>query len=180
MTRAFGPIVKTTLFTIFVPGTVAVLIPRWLLGGYPRLALGPLTWLGVLITLVGAAIYFRCAWEFAVRGLGTPAPIAPTKFLVTTALHRYIRNPMYIGVALVIVGESALFRSIHLVEYAGLMLLIAHVFVILYEEPTLRRQFGESYEEYRRTVPRWIPTPSRASQINHHEGHEGSRRKSSG
>ena len=106
---------------------------------------------------VGAAIYFRCAWEFAVRGLGTPAPIAPTKYLVTTALHRYVRNPMYLGVALAIVGEAVIFRSVHILIYAALMLTIAHVFVVLYEEPTLRRQFGESYEEYRRTVPRWIP-----------------------
>lgn len=157
MTRALGPILKTILFTIFVPGTVAVLIPRWLLGGFARPESGSLTWLGVLVTLVGAAIYFRCAWEFAVRGLGTPAPIAPTKFLVTTALHRYMRNPMYIGVALFIAGESALFHSIHLAEYAAVMLMIAHVFVILYEEPTLQRQFGASYEEYRRAVPRWIP-----------------------
>ena len=64
---------------------------------------------------------------------------------------------MYLGVALAIVGEAALFRSLHVVEYAGLMLLIAHTFVVLYEEPTLRRQFGESYEEYRQHVPRWIP-----------------------
>ena len=106
---------------------------------------------------VGASIYFRCAWEFAVRGLGTPAPIAPTKFLVTTALHRYVRNPMYLGVALAILGEAVIFRSAHVAEYAALMLLTAHVFVVLYEEPTLQRQFGESYEEYRRRVPRWIP-----------------------
>ncbi len=157
MRRALAPILKTIVFTIFVPGTVTVLIPYWLMGGYPPLAPGLLTWLGIAVTLVGAAIYFRCAWEFAVRGLGTPAPIAPTKFLVTTALHRYVRNPMYIGVALAIAGQAALFRRVHLVEYAAGMLLIAHVFVILYEEPTLRRQFGESYEEYRRSVPRWIP-----------------------
>jgi protein-S-isoprenylcysteine O-methyltransferase Ste14 len=64
---------------------------------------------------------------------------------------------MYIGVALVILGQAALFRAPHLAEYAALMLLIAHLFVIFYEESTLRRRFGESYEEYRRTVPRWIP-----------------------
>src|SRR6266567_4125109 len=103
---ALGPIQKTTLFTIVVPGTVAVLVPWWLVGGFPRPERGPLTWLGATIILVGAAIYFRCAWEFAVRGLGTPAPIAPTKFLVTTALHRYVRNPMYIGVAMAILGEA--------------------------------------------------------------------------
>jgi protein-S-isoprenylcysteine O-methyltransferase Ste14 len=157
MPRRFWPIVNTLLFTIFVPGTVAILIPRWLVGGFSRPQNGVLTWIGAIVFVIGAAIYFRCAWEFAARGLGTPAPIAPTKFLVTTALHRYVRNPMYLGVALAILGEAAVFRSVHVVEYAAIMLLIAHIFVVLYEEPTLQCQFGESYAEYRRRVPRWIP-----------------------
>lgn len=157
MHSRFWAILNTILFTIVVPGTVAILVPRWLLGGLFRPESGPLTWIGAVVFLGGGAIYFRCAWEFAVRGLGTPAPIAPTKYLVTTALHRYVRNPMYLGVALAIVGEAAVFRSLHLVVYAGIMLLIAHVFVLTYEEPTLARQFGESYEEYRQRVPRWIP-----------------------
>src|SRR5579859_5601404 len=157
MARALGPILKTILFTIVVPGTVAGYIPYRLMGGFVWPGGGVLTWVGILMVALGAAIYFRCAWEFAVRGLGTPAPIAPTKFLVTTALHRYIRNPMYVGVALVIVGEAALFRSLHVLEYAAFMLTAAHTFVVLYEEPTLRRQFGQSYEQYCRTVPRWIP-----------------------
>ncbi|HKV81744.1 MAG TPA: isoprenylcysteine carboxylmethyltransferase family protein [Candidatus Sulfotelmatobacter sp.] len=157
MSRRFWPIVNTLLFTIFVPGTVAILIPRWLLGGFAKPPGGVLTSIGGIVFLIGAAIYLRCAWEFAVRGLGTPAPIAPTKFLVTTALHRYVRNPMYIGVALAILGEAVVFRSIHVAEYAGVMLLIAHTFVVLYEEPTLQRQFGDSYEEYQRKVPRWLP-----------------------
>ena len=161
MPRRFWPILNTLLFTMVVPGTVAILIPRWLLGGFSLPDSGVLTWSGGIAVAVGAAIYFRCAWEFAVRGLGTPAPIAPTKFLVTTALHRYVRNPMYIGVALSILGEAALFRSIHVAEYAMMMLLTAHVFVVWYEEPTLQRQFGESYEEYRRNVPRWLPRLSR-------------------
>jgi protein-S-isoprenylcysteine O-methyltransferase Ste14 len=157
MNRAVGPILNTILFTLLVPATVAILIPWWLLGGFFRPSNRPLTWLGGAIFVLGAAIYLRCAWEFAVRGLGTPAPIAPTKYLVTTAFHRYVRNPMYLGVALAIVGEGVLFRSFHPVEYAGVMLLIAHIFVLFYEEPTLHRQFGESYDEYRRRVPRWIP-----------------------
>ena len=157
MSRRFWAILNTAIFTLLVPGTVAILIPRWLAGGFVRPQNGVLTWLGCVLFAIGAAVYFRCAWEFAARGLGTPAPIAPTQFLVTTALHRYVRNPMYLGVALAIVGEAAVFRSVHVVVYAGIMLTIAHVFVVLYEEPTLRRQFGESYEEYRRTVPRWIP-----------------------
>lgn len=155
--KSAGPIIKTLIFTIFVPGTVAVYVPSLLVGGFRRPESGLLTWIGALVAGLGAAVYFRCAWEFAVRGLGTPAPIAPTKFLVTTALHRYVRNPMYIGVVLVIVGEATLFRSLHVLEYAALMLLMFHCFVIFYEEPTLRRQFGESYEEYWRRVPRWIP-----------------------
>lgn len=157
MPRPLIPILNTLLFTIFVPGTVAGYIPYRLADRYANRASSPLEWIGIAVLVLGAAIYFRCAWEFAVRGLGTPAPIAPTKFLVTTALHRYIRNPMYVGVALVIIGEAALFRSLHVLEYAALMLTVAHTFVVLYEEPTLRRQFGESYEQYRRTVPRWIP-----------------------
>jgi protein-S-isoprenylcysteine O-methyltransferase Ste14 len=157
MPRTLIPILNTILFTVFVPGTVAGYIPYRLADRFAHRASGPLEWLGLAVLALGAAIYFRCAWEFAVRGLGTPAPIAPTKFLVTTALHRYMRNPMYVGVALVIVGEAALFRSVHVLEYAVFMLTAAHTFVVLYEEPTLRRQFGESYEEYRRTVPRWIP-----------------------
>ena len=162
MSRALIPILNTILFTIVVPGTVARYIPYLLTDRFAHRANGPLEWLGIAAMAPGAAIYFRCAWEFAVRGLGTPAPIAPTKFLVTTALHRYIRNPMYVGVALAIVGEATLFRCFHLLEYAAFMLTAAHTFVVLYEEPTLSRQFGESYEQYRRTVPRWIPTfPSR-------------------
>lgn len=160
MTRALGPILKTLLFTIFVPGSVLVLIPSWILGGFPRPATGPLMWLGILSILLGAAIYFRCAWEFAVRGLGTPAPIAPTKFLVTTGLHRYVRNPMYIGVLGVLLGEAALFRAVVLLKYAGFCFAAVYLFIIFYEEPTLRRQFGESYEQYRRSVPRWIPKRS--------------------
>jgi protein-S-isoprenylcysteine O-methyltransferase Ste14 len=157
MNRAVGPILNTILFTLFMPGTVAILVPGWLLGGFFRPSNSPLTWLGAAVFGLGAAIYFRCAWEFAVRGLGTPAPIAPTKYLVTTALHRYVRNPMYLGVALAIVGQGVAFRSFHLLEYAGVMLLIAHFFVLFYEEPALERQFPESYDQYRRSVPRWIP-----------------------
>jgi protein-S-isoprenylcysteine O-methyltransferase Ste14 len=157
MSRTAGPILKTVLFTVVVPGTVAVYIPRLLLGGFTRPLPGAGSWLGAAMILAGALIYFRCAWEFAVRGLGTPAPIAPTQYLVTTALHRYVRNPMYLGVALAIAGLGVLYRNLHVLEYAGIMLLTVHIFVVLYEEPTLRRQFGDSYEEYRKKVPRWIP-----------------------
>lgn len=118
---------------------------------------GPLAWLGSFCVVAGAVIYFLYAWQFAVRGLGTPAPIAPTKFFVVSGLHRHVRDPMYIGVLLVILGQAALLGAQQVAEYGTICILVAHVFVIFYEEPTLHRQFGASYDEYRRTVPRWIP-----------------------
>jgi len=157
MPPALGPTLKTLLFTILVPGFVVVYVPYTLLGHIYRPSHGPLSWIGVLSILGGACIYFRCAWEFAVRGLGTPAPIAPTKCLVVGGLHRWVRNPMYIGVLLVILGQAALFDTARVAMYGRLCILMAHIFVLVYEEPTLRRQFGESYEQYLRTVPRWIP-----------------------
>jgi protein-S-isoprenylcysteine O-methyltransferase Ste14 len=157
MPRTLRPLLQTLLFTILVPGSFLGGIPYLLLGGVPRPGRGLLAWFGVLGLVMGLGIYFRCAWEFAVRGLGTPAPIAPTKFLVVTALHGYVRNPMYIGVLLVVVGEAALFRAALLLAYGALAGLLIQLFVVFYEEPTLHRQFGESYDEYRRAVPRWIP-----------------------
>ena len=102
MPEAMGPLLKRLLSTILVPGFVTLYVPYILLGRTYRPDHGLLAWLGVGCFIAGAIIYFRCAWEFAVRGLGTPAPIAPTKFLVVSGLHRYLRNPMYIGVLLVI------------------------------------------------------------------------------
>jgi protein-S-isoprenylcysteine O-methyltransferase Ste14 len=166
MSPTLGPILQTILFTIVVPGSVLVLIPSRILDGFSKPAPGLLAWVGILVISLGAAIYFRCAWEFAVRGLGTPAPIAPTKFLVTTALHRYVRNPMYTGVFSVLLGEALLFRAAVLLTYAAFCFAAAYLFVIFYEEPTLQRQFGESYEEYRRTVPRWIPRFQKTTNVD--------------
>lgn len=157
MPRVLAPLLKTVVFTILVPGFVTVGAPYLLLGGTPKPGHGPLAWLGLFCLVAGAGIYFRTAWEFAVRGLGTPAPIAPTKFLVVSGLHRYVRNPMYIGVLLVILGEAALFRASVLASYAVVFWVLVNLFVTFYEEPTLGKQFGESYEQYLRTVPRWIP-----------------------
>lgn len=159
MNRTLGPILKTLLFTIVVPGFVTLYVPYVLMGRRYIFEHehAPWAFFGALCFAVGAGIYFRCAWEFAVRGLGTPAPIAPTKFLVVSGLHRYMRNPMYIGVLLVILGQAAMFHAPQLAFYGAVCISMAHLFVIFYEEPTLHRQFGASYDEYRRRVPRWIP-----------------------
>jgi len=107
---------------------------------------------------IGIAIYLWTAfWGFAFVGGGTPAPIAPTKTLVVKGLHRYVRNPMYVGVALIIAGQAWLFHSWHIAIYLACVLVVVNLFVIFHEEPTLQRQFGEEYERYRARVPRWIP-----------------------
>jgi len=157
MPKNFSALLQTALFTLVVPGIVAGYVP-WLLRR-SRAAAGGLEEAGaVAVIVVGAAIYLHTAfWGFAAIGGGTPAPIAPTKILVVRGLHRYLRNPMYLGVALVIAGQAWLFHSWHTAIYAVCMLTIAHVFVLAYEEPTLHKQFGAEYDEYRARVPRWIP-----------------------
>jgi protein-S-isoprenylcysteine O-methyltransferase Ste14 len=149
-------LVKTLIFTILVPGMVAVAIPYWLLGsgGRPDSSWWPI---GVLLIVPGAALYLWCAWAFVTAGQGTPAPIDPPKRLVATGLYRMVRNPMYVGVVLILLGESIVFASLTLLGYALLAWMCCHLFVVLYEEPALRRKFGRSYKEYCKSVPRWIP-----------------------
>ena len=149
-------IVKTAIFTILVPGFVGVLVPEWLRTS-PASSLTALRITGAGLTLIGALIYLRCAWDFAYTGLGTPAPLDPPKRLVANGFHRIVRNPMYVGVLLVILGQGALFGSRKILIYGACFWLTAHLFVIFYEEPTLETKFGGSYVEYRRVVPRWIP-----------------------
>jgi protein-S-isoprenylcysteine O-methyltransferase Ste14 len=149
---------NTLLFTILVPATVAGWIPRTLRGNAPLTSDVALRWLSFALIAIGIAIYLHTAfWGFALRGLGTPAPIAPPSKLVAEGLHRYVRNPMYLGVLMIVIGQAVLYRSMALVEYAAAIWLAAHLFVLLYEEPILQRKFGEEYREYRRRVPRWIP-----------------------
>ncbi|HEY8185049.1 MAG TPA: isoprenylcysteine carboxylmethyltransferase family protein [Pyrinomonadaceae bacterium] len=153
-------ILKTIIFTFLVPGSVTVLIPYWLLSSPsapPPMQLGVFRYLGVLPILIGAAFYFWCAWDFTFTGRGTPAPIDPPKELVARGLYRYVRNPMYVGVLSILFGEALLFASQRLFVYAGIVFVCFFLFVVLYEEPTLRQRFGESYRQYCRNVPRWIP-----------------------
>jgi protein-S-isoprenylcysteine O-methyltransferase Ste14 len=112
--------------------------------------------------LLGAWVYVRCAWDFAVVGRGTPMPLDPPRELIARGLYRYVRNPMYLGVISVLIGEALLFESVRLLGYAASVAAGFHLFVVLYEEPALRRQFGDSYRRYRESVPRWIPRRSRS------------------
>ena len=151
---------RSLLFAILIPGTVAVLIPYIIVSGAgaitgPRT---PLQLLSLVTMVVGAAILIWCIWDFASRGRGTLAPVDPPTKLVVQGPYRYVRNPMYLGVLLLLLGETAYFRSITLLLYTIVWFIIVNLVVLLYEEPALRGRFGEAYERYTRSVPRWLPT----------------------
>ena len=151
-------LLKTLLFTILAPGTITVQVPYLLLPPGSRHFHGELgNGLGLVVLVFGATIYFWCAWEFTFTGQGTPAPYDPPTVMVTRGLYRLVRNPMYVGVTFVLLGEAQLFASSTLLVYALVVWLGFHLRVILYEEPVLRKQFSDSYLDYCREVPRWIP-----------------------
>ena len=151
---------RALLFVIVAPGAAAVLIP-WLLLSmgweWERLNLGPLRWVGAPFLLIGTVAYLPCVREFVVRGRGTPSPFDPPKKLVTSGTYRFVRNPMYVTVGLFLIGEILVFESLALLLFLLLLWLDFHLFVLFYEEPTLRKSFGESYEAYCRAVRRWVP-----------------------
>ncbi len=149
--------IKNILFTIFVPGTVVGWLPYWWYWRRAEFDPGAWRWVGFLLIAVGVAIYASTVWNFAKIGRGTPAPIDPPSNLVVRGLHRYVRNPMYVGVLFVLLGELVLFPSQAFAMYILVCFGIVNAFILLYEEPTLAEKFGEEYTEYRRRVPMWIP-----------------------
>src|SRR5687767_820772 len=110
----------------------------------------------IVLMVIGGAIMIRCVWDFAWTGRGTPAPYDPPRRLVIAGLYRCVRNPQYIGVVLVILGEAVWFGSLALLAYAAFFAIGYHLFVRFYEEPTLKKLFGEEYLRYCAVVPRWI------------------------
>ncbi len=153
-------VLKNIIFTIVAAGIGAVLLPYWILrngSSEVRVEWGILQYLSLLAILLGFAIYARCVWDFATTGGGTPAPIDAPRVLVVRGLYRHVRNPIYLGVLLLLLGEAGVFESWSLMVYAVAVFVVFHLFVVLYEEPTLRGKFGDSYERYCRSVSRWIP-----------------------
>jgi protein-S-isoprenylcysteine O-methyltransferase Ste14 len=159
MRRALA-IAASALFLVIAPGFVAGLVPWWI--SHWRLE-SPFFGLqlfrvdgGVLIGLglIGLLDSFA---RFALQGLGTPAPVFPTRRLVITGLYRYVRNPMYVAVVSTIVGQALLFGNVRLLEYGAFIWLLFHIFVLAYEEPVLRATYTSDYELFCREVPRWIP-----------------------
>lgn len=149
---------KIFLFTLVAPGTVTVILPYVLLrNARVEFAAHAGQWFGLAPLLFGFGIYLWCTKDFAVKGRGTPAPIDAPKQLVVNGLYRFVRNPMYVGILLLLLGEIVLFATTTLLFYAAVVFLGFHLFVLLYEEPTLRRLFGAEYVQYCTRVPRWLP-----------------------
>lgn len=150
----------TLVFFVLAPGVVAGLVP-WLLTRWE--ASGPLpAWLGLRVVgaallLAGTAVLVHAFVRFALEGLGTPAPVAPTSHLVVGGLYRYVRNPMYLAVTATIVGQALLLGRLVLLLYALGVSVAFVAFVRSYEEQALARRFGPEYEAYRRDVPGWWP-----------------------
>ena len=148
---------KSLLFFILAPGMFAGLIPLALLRTGPQIRMGILSYLAFPLWMMGIAMLIWCFRDFLVKGRGTPAPIDPPKELVVSGLYNYVRNPMYVGVFLVILGHFLWFGFLNLLIYAVVVGVVFHSFVTLYEEPNLKNRFGAVYEDYLKRVPRWIP-----------------------
>ncbi len=162
MSRSRAPwaLAGSLLFLVAVPGSVAALVPYWLTGwraGPPffGLALGRV--IGMALMGAGLLGLLDSFARFVFVGRGTPAPLAPPTRLVVVGQYRFVRNPMYVAVVTIVLGQGLVLARLALLEYAALLLGLFHLFVILHEEPALRSRFGDSYERYCRHVRRWWP-----------------------
>jgi protein-S-isoprenylcysteine O-methyltransferase Ste14 len=148
---------RAIFFAFLLPGTVIGWVPMALLRRSDWLELGAARFVGLPLIGVGSVGLLWCIWDFARVGRGTLAPVDPPRFLVKGGLYRYVRNPMYVSVLFVVLGEALLFESRRLFVWFAAVAAAFHLFVLLYEEPNLTDRCGESYLEYKRSVPRWLP-----------------------
>ena len=154
-------LVRAVTYASLFIGLVLVFVPAQLLSsrGIARPdAIGSLQGIGMLVALAGGALAAWCILSFAVVGRGTPAPFDPPRRLVVRGPYAVVRNPMYVGAGLALAGASLFYESLALLGYAAAFFLVTHLFVVSYEEPTLRRTFGAEYEAYCRRVWRWWPS----------------------
>ena len=153
--RVFA-VVRSIVVSIIFVSIWTWFVPRWVAGNgafdNPR----PLGW---IVIALGVVIAFACALEFAWRGIGTPAPFDPPRRLVITGLYRWVRNPMYVGLGVLLLGEAITFPrlTITMLFMIASLWLATTIFIITFEEPTLRSKFGDDYAAYCRNVRRWIP-----------------------
>jgi protein-S-isoprenylcysteine O-methyltransferase Ste14 len=150
---------RSLLWTVLLPGLYAFYVP-WRFFGLSEVRLdlsNPFHLPGALGMAIGTGLLAACIWEFAHSGRGTLAPVDPPRELVVQGLYRYVRNPMYLSVTLIVLGEVLLTGSVGLLLYWVIWFIAVNLFVVGYEEPALRRRFGQSYDGYTRRVGRWLP-----------------------
>lgn len=156
----FWAVLGSVVFLLIAPGFIAGLVPWWISRWQMQpafLGMAVFRLAGIALIGLGIPVLLDSFARFALQGRGTPAPILPPEHLVVTGLYRYVRNPMYVGVLMVIAGQGLLLGNAQLFEYGGLVWLGFFLFVIAYEEPTLRRTFGAEYERFCANVRRWLP-----------------------
>jgi protein-S-isoprenylcysteine O-methyltransferase Ste14 len=157
MQRA-AALLGSAIFLLIAPGTLAVYLPWYFTHWQFAPPLFPAARaLGAILIVAGLPILLDSFARFALQGLGTPAPVMPPKHLVVTGLYRHVRNPMYVAVTALIVGQGLLFGSVALLGYGAIVWAGFFLFVLAYEEPALDTQFGDEYERYRANVRRWVP-----------------------
>jgi protein-S-isoprenylcysteine O-methyltransferase Ste14 len=160
MMRKVLAMVGSAVFLVIAPGFVAGLAPWWIShwrGDAPFLGMPLFRLGGGMLIALGVIGLLDSFVRFALQGVGTPAPVFPTRHLVVTGLYRYVRNPMYVAVTIAILGQGLILGNVTLLEYGLLVWLLFHLFVLIYEEPTLRASFGSEYKSFCAEVPRWIP-----------------------
>ncbi len=158
--RAWGAVAGSMVFLVIVPGTVAGWVPFWITRWrlqLPLLGIPASRVAGGMLVLIGLASLVESILRFALVGLGTPAPVAPPTRLVVSGQYRLVRNPMYVAVLAIVLGQALLLGSIGLLRYAAVLWVFFEAFVLAYEEPALKARFGASYDAYRQNVSRWWP-----------------------
>lgn len=157
---------RALIYAVLFIGLVLVFVPARIVSwsGVDRpVGVGVVEVGGMVLAVAGLLIALWCVLEFAGAGRGTPAPFDSPRRLVTRGPYRLVRNPMYIGAGLALAGAALFYRSLSLLGYTVVLFLVSHLFIVLYEEPVLRRRFGEEYVAYCRRVRRWLPGRRRLS-----------------
>ncbi len=157
-------LVRAVTYAALFIGFVLVYLPARFLswsGIVPPAVIGAPQVAGLMMVTIGTVIALSCVFTFVFIGKGTPAPFDPPRKLVIRGPYRFVRNPMYIGAGMTLAGAALYYQSLPLLGYTALFFLVTHLFVVLYEEPTLRRTFRDEYEAYFRRVSRWLPTKSK-------------------